>query len=169
MFLIYLRLEKARLLDKNVSYLNEIIILTRKNTEFIRFLFIGAWNTGFGYLVFVALIYSPWKLHYVIVLIISNIITITNAYLCYKFFIFKTRGNYFSEYIKSYVVYGTNFLINLALLPFFVEILKIRPVISQAMLIPLTVVISYFGHKHFSFNKKIRWRQTHGDLPRIIK
>lgn len=125
-----------------------------RNTEFIRFLVAGAWNTAFGYGVFVLLFYLPLKLHYIVVLILSNIISITNAYVCYKIFIFKTHGNYLNEYLRFYGVYGTTFLINLLLLPFFVEILKIHPVISQGMVLSVTIFASYFGHKHFSFRRK---------------
>ena len=125
----------------------------QRNTEFIRFLIAGAWNTAFGYGVFILLFYMPWKLHYIVVLILSNIITITNAYFCYKIFIFKTRGNYLREYLRFYGVYGITFGINLLLLPVFVEILKIHPVISQGMVLSVTIFASYFGHKHFSFRR----------------
>jgi len=125
----------------------------QRNTEFIRFLIAGAWNTAFGYGVFILLFYMPWKLHYIVVLILSNIITITNAYFCYKIFIFKTRGNYAREYLRFYGVYGITFGINLLLLPVFVEILKIHPVISQGMVLSVTIFASYFGHKHFSFRR----------------
>jgi putative flippase GtrA len=141
-------------LKKNGSIFNRIPRYIQRNTEFIRFLLAGAWNTAFGYGVFVLLFYLPLKLHYIIILILSNIIAITNAYFCYKVFIFKTRGNYAREYFRFYGVYGITFGINLLLLPVFVEILKIHPVISQGILLALTIFGSYFGHKHISFKKK---------------
>ena len=140
-------------MKKNGSIFNRIARFIRHNTEFIRFLIAGAWNTAFGYGVFILLFYMPWKLHYIVVLIVSNIIAITNAYICYKIFIFKTRGNYLREYLRFYGVYGITFGINLLLLPVFVEILKIHPVISQGMVLSVTIFASYFGHKHFSFRR----------------
>jgi len=124
----------------------------KRNNAFIRFLMAGAWNTGFGYGVFIVLSVLPLKLHYVIVLIISNILGITNAYLCYKYFVFKTRGNYAREYARFYAIYGVTFVINLLLLPVLVEVFKIRPVIAQGLLIVVIIFGSYFGHKYFSFN-----------------
>ncbi len=120
--------------------------------EKIRFLAAGAWNTLFGYFSFVILYYLfRSAAHYMILLVISNILSITNAYLSYKYFVFKTKGNFMKEYSRFYVVYGAAFIANLVLLPVFVELLRIHPLISQALIIILTVIISYFGHKHFSF------------------
>lgn len=123
----------------------------KSKMEFIKFLVVGGWNTLFGYGIFIALYYAPFKLHYIIIQIISTILAITNAYIFYKFFVFKTRGNYFREYLRFYVVYGTVFLINLVLLPFLVEILKFNPVIGQGILLVGTIIASFFGHKRFSF------------------
>jgi putative flippase GtrA len=134
----------------------------KRNREFIKFLIVGGWNTLFGYGLFIILFYLPWKLHYIIVLIISNIIAITNAYICYKFFVFKTRGNYVREYIKFYGVYGVTFLIGLLLLPVFVEVFKIHPVISQGLLLVITIFWSYFGHKHASFKRPTVLPQSTG-------
>jgi putative flippase GtrA len=124
----------------------------KRNHTFIRFLVAGAWNTVFGYGVFIALSVLPLNLHYVIVLIISNILGITNAYLCYKYFVFKTRGNHAREYARFYVIYGITFVINLLLLPVLVEVFKISPVIAQGFLIVVIIFGSYFGHKYFSFH-----------------
>jgi len=85
---------------------------------------------------------------------LSNIISITNAYVGYKIFVFKTEGNYLREYARFYVVYGSAFLLNFALLPLCVEILRISPVLAQAGLIFINVIFSYFGHKNFSFRKR---------------
>jgi putative flippase GtrA len=122
----------------------------RKNEEKIRFLVVGGWNTVFGYCVFTVL-YLFFPVHYMLDMIISNIISITNSYICYKFFVFKTKGNYLLEYLRFYLVYGTAFLLNIVLLPLFVKYFKIHVLVSQAMVLIFVVIISYFGHKYFSF------------------
>lgn len=128
--------------------------LFKKHGEKIRFLIAGAWNTLFGYFLFALLFYLlSAKVHYMVLLAVSYIFSITNAYLSYKYFVFKTKGNFMKEYSRFYVVYGAAFIANLMLLPVFVELLRIHPLISQALIIILTVIISYFGHKHFSFRK----------------
>jgi putative flippase GtrA len=126
--------------------------LIRKHGEKIRFLIAGGWNTLFGYLIFALLFYLlSAKVHYMALLAVSYIFSITNAYLSYKYFVFKTKGNVMQEYFRFYVIYGIAFLANLVLLPAFVELLHVHPLISQALIIVLTVIISYFGHKNFSF------------------
>lgn len=128
------------------------IALVKKHKEKIMFLIAGAWNTIFGYFIFALLFYLlSAKVHYMILLAVSYIFSITNAYLSYKYFVFKTKGNVVTEYFRFYVIYGIAFLANLALLPVFVELLHVHPLMSQALIIVLTMIISYFGHKNFSF------------------
>ena len=120
--------------------------------EKILYLLVGGWNTIFGYGTFVALYYLLHHyIHYLFILIVTNIITITNAYIGYKIVVFRTKGNYLREYLRYYLVYGVSFIINLILLPIAVELLQLSPVIAQAIIMMLTIIISFLGHKHFSF------------------
>lgn len=124
----------------------------KKHQEKVKYLIVGGWNTIFGYASFTALYFLLRNfLHYTLVLVISYIIGITNGYIGYKFFVFKTKGNYLREYFRFYLVYGVAFIINLALLPVAVEFLKLNPVLSQGGIIFFTAIIGYLGHKNFSF------------------
>lgn len=121
--------------------------------EKIRFLLVGGWNTLLGFVLFVVL-YDLLHdmIHYSIILTISYFLGISQAYLCYKFLVFSTKGNYLKEYLRFYMVYAVAFTINLAMLPLLVEVLKITPIVSQGVIVLITVIISYVGHKNFSFN-----------------
>ncbi len=124
----------------------------RKHEEKIKYLFIGLWNTLVGYLTFIVLYYLlNYKFNYLIILIFSNIISITNSYLCYKFFVFKTKGNYRIEYMRFYLIYGASFLANMVLMPFFVEIAGMQPIPAQGIILIFSVLFGYLGHKHYSF------------------
>ena len=127
-------------------------ILTDDRKEKIRFLVTGGWNTLFGYFSFI-LLYSLFAsaVHYMLLVVISNLLSITNAYISYKTFVFKTKGNFLKEYSRFYVVYGASFLASLILMPALIELLHIHPYLAQAIMITFTVIISYFGHKSFSF------------------
>ena len=129
--------------------------------QLIRYLLVGTWNTCFGYAAFAFLTYLltdviPYA--YMAASIISSIIAITLAYIGYKLFVFRTKGNYLREYLRFYVVYGASAAVNLALLPLLVTVLNFfmlqkvyAPYLAGAILTSVTVVISFLGHRNFSF------------------
>ena len=125
------------------------------DSQVIRYLLVGGWNTVFGYCVFAFLYFMlSAKIHYIIIAIISNIIAITMAYAGYKIFVFKTKGNYLSEYLKFYVVYGLSMILGLILLPLFVEFLKLNVYLAQAVATTACISVSFIGHRNFSFRKR---------------
>jgi putative flippase GtrA len=133
----------------------------------VRYLLVGAWNTVFGYGAY-ALLY--WLLHkdmsYVLILIPSTVIAITQNYFGYKFIVFRTQGNYVREYLKTYLVYGSAFLINLGALPLLVEVAGLPPLAAQALIMAVTVVLSYFFYKHYAFRpRRDDMPDDRGDTP----
>lgn len=126
--------------------------LFRAYWPFARYLLVGGWNTLFGMGVY-ALLYRCFgqQIHYLVLLLPANILAITNAYLGYKFIVFRTSGNMVREYLRCYMVYGGMLILSVGLLFGFVEYLKVNPVYANVMCVLLTMVVSYFSHKHFSF------------------
>ncbi|OPY84486.1 MAG: GtrA-like protein [Smithella sp. PtaU1.Bin162] len=127
-----------------------------------RFLLVGIWNTIFGYSAFVGLdilftyLFPKRYLAYMSAAILSNILAIINAFIFHKYITFKSkvRGKaIIAEFVRFFSTYLFTMILGLILLPFFVEVLGIDPKISGALLIPVTVIISYFGHSRFSFRK----------------
>ena len=129
--------------------------------QFARYLMVGLWNTVFGYSVyalFTALLMPRLRFGYIVASVLSNLMSITVAYIGYKFFVFKTQGNYLVEWFRCILVYGSGVLPGLVLLPLLVEGLqhglhlqRSAPYIAGAMVMGTTVLYSFFGHKHFSF------------------
>ena len=120
------------------------------------YLCVGGGNTVLGFTAFPLLIWllEPYHINYITVLIISNAICITNAYLGNKFLVFKTKGNYMSEVIKFFTFYGIFFALNLALLPFMVNAFELTPVIAQTIISVAVFVTSYLWHSKISFAKR---------------
>ena len=118
----------------------------------LRYLMAGAWNTLFGIGIY-ALLYGLLgdRIHYLILGIPANIIAISNAFICYKFFVFKTKGNIIREYLKCYAVYGCSSLTGMLLLALLVQKLSMHPVAANILATVIIIVFSYFGHKYFSF------------------
>lgn len=129
--------------------------------QFLRYLIVGGWNTLFGYASFAILtaILDPHIPHaYIVASVLASIINITVSYLGYKWFVFKTRGNYLREWLRAVAVYSTAILISTATLPVLVFIIrrlwhfdKAAPYIAGAVLTIFTVIYSFLGHKKFSF------------------
>lgn len=127
----------------------------RHNEDFrqvIRYLFVGGWNTLFGIAVYTFLYWWLGAIvHYLILVVIANILSVTNAYICYKLFVFKTKGRIIREYLRCYVVYGTALLGSFAAMFLLVSFLHMNPVLANILITLATVVISYVGHRFFSF------------------
>lgn len=120
----------------------------------VRYLLAGAWNTLFGYSLMVYL-YNVFnkQLHIVVVAFLSSFIAISMSFITYKCFVYKTKGGWLVEWLRSFIVYGVATLISIFLLWLFVEVIKINIYISQALSSILVILGSYFGHRNFTFKK----------------
>ena len=126
-----------------------------------RYLLVGIWNTAFGYGTFALLTalldrYVPAS--YMAASLLSSVLNITVSFLGYKWFVFKTKGNYVREWARCLMVYSGGIVLGLALLPptvFLVGYLTDRPraapYIAGAFVLGLQVILSFLGHKTFSF------------------
>ncbi len=133
--------------------------------QLARYILVGGFNTVFGYGVFALLNWSFAGLgsySYMYAAVLANLIAITVAFLGYKWFVFRTRGNYLREWIRCLGVYGSSSLIGLAGLPILVPILRPHlrnpahaSYIAAAMLTVVTVVFSFVGHKNISFRQEL--------------
>jgi len=129
--------------------------------QFGRYLLVGAWNTLFGYgtfALFTALLAPVIPYSYVAASLISGVLNITVAYLGYKWFVFKTKGNYVREWARCVAVYGSAILLGMILLPIIVLVLHrstrmttSAPYVAGAILMACSTVYSFLGHKKFSF------------------
>ena len=132
--------------------------------QVIRFLIVGAWNTLFSYALFALLTYLLIPLipsDYLAAMTagaLGTVVCITVSFVCHKLFVFRTRGNFLKEYLRSYVVYGSTSLIGFVLLPVLMAALKTLgvprstvPYLAGAILTAGTVVVSFFGHKRYTF------------------
>jgi len=136
----------------------------------MRYVLVGGFNTLFGYGVFVLLNWSFRGLgaySYMYAAVLSNFIAITVAFLGYKWFVFRTRGNYLREWSRCFGVYGTSSPIGLAGLPILVTILRRHlhnpaqaSYIAAAILMIVTVVFSFAGHKNISFRQNLSGEGT---------
>jgi putative flippase GtrA len=120
----------------------------------LRFLFAGALNTAFGLAAYPALYFAlaPLKLHYLVVLGITQTVCVAFSYLTNKFLVFRTVGNYLRESGKFALFHLSYFLVNLVALPFLVEIAHMPPVWGQTLFAVAVIITSYFWHSNITFS-----------------
>jgi putative flippase GtrA len=135
----------------------------------LRYLIVGAWNTLFGYGCF--FLFTKLLLHVMpsqpslaasVATIVATVTNITVSFVGYKVFVFRTKGNFLHEYARSFLVYLPSLIFNaVAIAPLTVFLRRALPAHAQqapyiagAILAFVTVVISFFGHKHISFRDR---------------
>lgn len=133
--------------------------------QLVRYLLVGGFNTVFGYALFALLNWSMTGLgsySYLLASVLTSLISITVAFLLYKWFVFRTRGNYLIEWIRCVGVYSSSMLIGLVGLSILVPVLRrnlqnpvLAPYIAAAIMTAITVVITFLGHKNISFRQKL--------------
>ncbi len=114
----------------------------------LKFILVGIMNTIVGYGAFFILSYF---FYYIIALIIAHIIGVTNSFLWNKYWTFRTQKNHLRELIKFNLVYLVVLMVNIAILSILVDYLKVDPRLGQLIVLPTVTIISYFGHKYWSF------------------
>jgi putative flippase GtrA len=133
--------------------------------QFSRYLLVGIWNTGFGYgtfVLFVFLLSKPWPTYgYIPGGILSSVVSITVAFFGYKWFVFKTQGNYLREWLRCMAVYGSSIAIGTVILPCVVFAIRHAtmidrkaPYVAAALMLGFNTVYNFLGHKKFSFRER---------------
>lgn len=136
--------------------------------EVIRFLLVGASNTiislalysGFVILFSHLLPHRGKPLIADISAVISKPLSITIAFLCYKHFVFRTRGNYLKELLRCFAVYGVSTPAELVILPVATHLFlkptythPYAPFLAGVVNAVIIASYSYFAHKKFSFKR----------------
>lgn len=123
-----------------------------RRREQVLYLVVGGWNTVFGYAVWALLQYLLGDhLHYLVVVLIAWPIAVLNAYLGYRYVVFRSRGPILRELPRFSLVYFVTLIVNLALLPVALNVLPFNIYVVQALLTAIVVVCSYLSHRYYSF------------------
>jgi len=131
--------------------------LLGRRREQVLYLLVGGWNTVFGYGVWAAMQFLLGDhLHYLVIVVLSWPIAVLNAYLGYRYIVFRSRGPILRELPRFSMVYVASLLAALVLLPIALHLLPFSIYIVNGMFTALMVVASYLAHKYFSFGGKRR-------------
>lgn len=121
---------------------------------FLRFLVVGAWNFAFGYGVFAGLY---WMLHGRCrdwaIAALAAVLGITVSFITHRFITYRSRGCWWREYARVYVVYGGQSLLNILLIWLFVTRMGCNAYLMQFVIMAVLTVASYWAHKLYSFRR----------------
>jgi putative flippase GtrA len=146
------------------GFLGRPVRLYFRYREQTLYLFVGGWNTLFGYAIW-ALLYFLLRshLHYLIILVLSWPFAVINAYVGYRMIVFRSNASVWRELPRFSMVYVATLASALIALPILVRTLPFNLYVIQAMYTGVAVVLSYIGHKYFSFKKGHRRSAPHPD------
>lgn len=123
------------------------------NKQSLRFIIVGILNTIVGFTVF-ALYLKYINNNYLQALILSNIIGIIHSYIWNKNWTFTVKKFSMKSAIKFTSIYLFSFLINLLFLRILVDHMGMDKLLAQGISLFFTTLISFFGHKYWSFAKQ---------------
>lgn len=134
----------------------ELLAWIGQNRVEVRFVLAGGLNTLFGLAAFPALYYllKSLDLHYLVILSISHILSVTFAFLMNKFLVFKTVGNAGKEYARFISFHAAHLGFNMAVLPAIVHLTDLSPVVSQIIFAFAVIISSYFWHSRITFSSR---------------
>lgn len=113
-----------------------------------KFGFVGILNTIVGYAAF---LFFLDYVSYILSLVTAHFIGVMHSYVWNKYWVFKTSKIQIKEFIKFNSVYIIVFVVNAITLIFLVDILNFNPKIGQLIILPIITIISFTGHKYWSF------------------
>ncbi|WP_307861558.1 GtrA family protein [Cellulomonas wangleii] len=123
----------------------------------VAFLIVGGINTVLGtawFIVFQSLLgASLGRFTYLVSLLCAHVAAVLTAFVLYRRFVFRVRGNLWIDLARFELVNLSALAVNAVSLPFVVEVLGIPPIPSQLLITLVTALISYFGHRDFSFRR----------------
>jgi putative flippase GtrA len=120
----------------------------------VAFLLVGLANTviGTAWFVIFQLLLQRW-IGYMGVLLCAHVAAVLCAFVLYRTFVFVVHGHVLRDLVRFEVVNLTALGVNAVLLPLLVELAHWPVLVAQVSIVGVTVVVSFFGHRGFSFRR----------------
>lgn len=127
----------------------------------VAFVVVGVINGIVGFGIFVACSVTVGRLvdHLfgkvagsLVTVVIMYVLSVLFAFVMHRRFVFRVRGHVLRDFLRFWSVYLTAIGINAVALPVLVE-LGLPRIPAQAIIVVFNALLSYFGHRHFSFRR----------------
>lgn len=123
--------------------------------QFIRFCLIGLESTVLNYLVFLIMFYFL-SVNYLVSSAIGFMSGVLLGFIFNKKYTFSSDRKVSSTLLKYLFVYLFSLTVQIVSLHFLTEEIALNPIISNAVLLPVTTIINFFGTKIIVFKNK-KW------------
>lgn len=121
----------------------------------VAFLIVGGINTAVGFAWFVFFEVTIGRLWgYMVTLAFAHVASVLCAFVLHRRFVFRVHGHVLRDLWRFEVVNLASLGINIVALPALVEFAGLAPIVAQAVITVVTTVVSYVGHRYFSFHRK---------------
>jgi putative flippase GtrA len=129
--------------------------------ERVAFLLVGGFNTAFAFLLFAVLAATAGRaldraglpvLGSLVPLAGSYAVAVLVAFALYRRLVFRVRGHVLRDLARFVSVYAVSITLNAVSLPLLVA-LGVPRLVAQALIVVVITVISYVGHRWFSFRR----------------
>ncbi len=136
-------------------------LLRRVPDQRLAFLLVGGFNTAFGFLAFVgfdrlyAALAPQWGgvVHNTVTLACAHLVSVVVAFVLYRTLVFRVTGQVWRDLLRFESVYLVSLGVNWVLLNLLTVVLGLPAILAHALVISVIAVVSFFGHKHFSFRR----------------
>lgn len=138
--------------------------------QLLRYAVVGVWNTLFGYAVFALFEFLLSRRYptygYLMAGALSSVLSVSVAFLGYKWFVFKSKGNYLREWALCMAVYGSSIAIGLILLPVAVFVIRRSTAMDgRAPYVAAAIVACFNAGYNFLGNKTLTFRSLYRGSP----
>jgi putative flippase GtrA len=129
--------------------------------ERVAFLLVGGFNTVFAFLLFAGLAATAGRaldaaglpvLGSLVPLAGSYAVAVLVAFVLYRRLVFRVRGHVLRDLARFVSVYAVSITVNAVSLPLLVA-LGVPRLVAQALIVVVITLISYVGHRWFSFRR----------------
>ena len=129
-------------------------VLALLDHQAVRFAMVGVVNALFGFGLFALLqIALGDRVHYLILLLVANIVAVVEAYVLQRWLVFLVRGRWWRGLARFSSVYLVALVVNMVALPLLVEIVLLPVLPAQAIVVVSTAMGTFFVHRGFTFRR----------------
>lgn len=122
-----------------------------------RYVLAGSANTFVGLSAYPVLWFTlhPFGTGYILILTLSQIVSVSFAFFTTKLYVFRTRGNHLTEACKFGSFHLLYFIGNIGALRLLVEVFHVAPIIAQTGISSASLICGYVWHRCITFSPNI--------------